>query len=98
MAWQRAQRQAGPEHRKRQDAQLQVRQVAERQRAAGELGLKMALQPGRPRVEMEQRPPPLAQKEERAETMGVQEHPAQQSKPRAQEPAAQRVAPAALRA
>ena len=90
MTWQRAQRQAGQEHREQQDAQLQAPQVAARQRAAQGPGLKTALQPARPRVGMEQRPLSLVQQEEQAQPMGEQEQPAQQSKLRAQEPAARR--------
>jgi hypothetical protein len=99
-AWQRAQ----PlevlefqEPRERQAAQAQALPVAAPQRAARELGSEMmALEPVRPRVELEQLL--LAHWEQWAEPMGEQEEqPAQQPKPRARELAAQQAGPAALR-
>jgi len=82
------------ELQERQAAQVQALPVAAPQRAARELESEMALEPGRPQVELEQRF--LAHWEKRAEPMGAQEEqPAQQPKRRAQESGAQQAAPAA---
>ena len=97
MAWQRAQPLEALELQERQDAQVQALPVAAPQRAAREPESEMALEPGRPQVELEQRF--LVHWEERAEPLGEQEEqPAQQPKLRAQEPAARQAAQAARRA
>jgi len=97
MAWQRAQPPEVLELLERQDARVQALPVAAPQRAAQVLGSEMALEPGRPRVELEQRL--LVHWEARAEPTGEQEEqPAQQPKPRAQESGARQAAPAVRRA
>jgi hypothetical protein len=96
MAWQRAQPPEVLELQERQDARVQAPPVAAPQRAARELGSEMALEPGRPRVELEQRF--LVHWEERAEPMGEQEEQPAQPKLRAQESGARQAAPAVRRA
>jgi len=97
MAWQRAQPLEVLEPQERQAAWAQALPVAAPRQAARELGSEMVLEPGRRRVELEQRLP--AHWEERAEPMGEQEEqPAQQPKLRAQGAAVQQEAPAARRA
>jgi hypothetical protein len=73
-AWQRAQPLEVLEFQEfleRQAARVQALPVVAPQRAAWELGSEMALEPVRPRVELEQRL--LAHWEERAAPMGEQE-------------------------
>jgi hypothetical protein len=80
----------------RQAARVQALPVAALQRAAREPGSEMALEPGRPQVELEQRL--LVHWEERAEPMGEQAgRLAQRSKRPAQVLAARQAGPAALR-
>ncbi len=98
-AWQRAQpleAQALQELLERQAARVQALPVAAPQRAAREPGSEMALEPGRPRAELEQRL--LARWEERAEPMGEPEERREQRPKRpVQVLAARQAGPAAPR-